>query len=184
MHINELPERPDYARIVSRFESKINRDGPNGCWLWTDAPQNTGYGVLNISEKGHSYIFTAHRLSYVMNVGPIPTDYGPWGLFVCHKCDVRLCVNPDHLFLGTDADNMRDKAEKGRNYRAVGIDAANVKLSPDQVLAIRADTRSTRAIAKDFGIDYGHVANIKRLKSWRELPGPAPFVRKRGTRAA
>jgi hypothetical protein len=95
-----------------RFLSRFVVNETTGCWLWTSTrltdsygrPRN-GYGVMRIGRK----MQRAHRLSYELHVGPIPD-----GLFVCHACDVPACVNPGHLWLGTQADNMRDKKRKGR----------------------------------------------------------------------
>jgi hypothetical protein len=79
----------------------------SGCWLWTGVTVSTGYGRLSRGRRG-SYVF-AHRASYQMHKGEIPA-----GMFVCHKCDTPTCINPDHLFLGTCAENTLDMWRKGR----------------------------------------------------------------------
>lgn len=90
----------------------------DSCWLWRGTVHHTGYGVLTIMDEsrpsGRRQV-RAHRLSYELAVGPIPD-----GQSVCHRCDVRICVNPDHLFLGTAADNWRDAMAKGRTVHTPG----------------------------------------------------------------
>jgi hypothetical protein len=88
----------------SHFESKFKRD-PSGCWLWTAGMGRGGYGAYAIFQRQ----LGAHRASWQIYRGEIPD-----GLWVLHKCDVRNCVNPDHLFLGTPTDNNRDTVQKGR----------------------------------------------------------------------
>lgn len=186
MHINGIPYRADFAIITERFMSKVSvPTDPDGCWVWSDKPKPSGYGVLNIRNAGKPQLFSAHRLSYVIHIGPIPDHHVGAGetLRVCHRCDTRLCVNPKHLFLGTDADNLRDMERKGRSNHPKGEASGMAKLTDTAVLAIRADRRSTREIAKHYGVDHGHVGNIKRLEVWKHLDGPAPFLRKRGARA-
>lgn len=91
------------------FWFKVNKI-PNGCWEWTAATQgNNDYGAFSINQK----VYATHRLSYEMHYGPIPE-----GMLVCHKCDNPICVNPDHLWLGTQQDNMTDKVTKGRSKRS------------------------------------------------------------------
>lgn len=123
-----------------------------GCWIWCDATtdkhgKNGGYGVLRINKVLHR----AHRLSWETWRGPIHD-----GLFVCHRCDVRECINPDHLFLGTDLENIADMHAKkrhrpGRTYRV-----------PMEVAAkIRAETGSLRSIGRKYGVAHGTVKAIK-----------------------
>lgn len=81
----------------------------SGCWLWTGVLNRSGYGQTRPPGTGGNKRVLAHRVSYEAFVGPIPP-----GLFVCHSCDVRCCVNPDHLFVGVNLDNCRDMASKGR----------------------------------------------------------------------
>lgn len=83
---------------------------PNtGCWLWLGSVRTDGYGTVYVRRNGRPVNYAAHRASYTLWRGPIPD-----GLFVCHKCDTKLCVNPDHFFLGTAADNAADMVAKGR----------------------------------------------------------------------
>lgn len=91
---------------LDRFWAKVDKSGE--CWIWNGARAGNGYGQVNFGNKRQK----AHRWIYEQEVGPIPV-----GMDCCHKCDVRLCVRPEHLFVGTRSDNMRDCADKGRNSR-------------------------------------------------------------------
>lgn len=137
---------------------------PNsGCWLYDFRPHyRTGYVQL----KFHQRMIDAHRLAWELAVGPIPA-----GLSVLHRCDVRICVRPSHLFLGTQADNMRDMAAKGRG--CPGEKNGFSRVTESQVLAIRTlwagGRLSQRAIGERFGISQNNVSHICRRQTWTHI---------------
>lgn len=143
--------------VMSRFESKI-RVTP-GCWIWQGVVSK-GYGQFDVGATRHG----AHRYSYEQYVGPIEG-----GLFVCHKCDNRLCVNPDHLFLGTHKENMADMVSKGRSSRVCGSAQNMAKLTEDDVRKIRSMSGTFKSIASAFGINESTVSVIRSRKSWAHL---------------
>ncbi len=98
--------------LAERFWEKVDRSNPDGCWAWKAARKRNGYGEIG-SDGGRGQPLAAHRISYQLNVGPIPDTF-----CVCHRCDNPSCVNPAHLFLGTRQDNMRDALRKARLPRA------------------------------------------------------------------
>ena len=147
--------------ILQRFEEKFTPEALTGCWLWTAACQPSGYGHMVLNGK----VTTAHRISYELYVSEIPD-----GMFVLHRCDVKLCVNPKHLFLGTQKENMLDMSAKGRaDYKHRGPLGVNAKLSESQARAIIADNRSHTKIAKDYGIAKSTVGAIKSGITWAKF---------------
>lgn len=94
------------------FDKRHRKDPETGCWLWTGSRVNDNYGCANIDYKQ----LLAHRLSYELHHGPIPD-----GQKVCHSCDTPLCVNPSHLFLGTQKENLEDMTQKGRRKAVPGF---------------------------------------------------------------
>lgn len=142
--------------VKERFEEKF-RITP-GCWVWTAALGKKGYGHF----WNGSHPVPAHRMSYELYEGEIPN-----GLHVLHRCDNVLCVNPSHLFLGTNLENVIDKIEKDRHPR--GSKASTAKLTEEQVMAIRADMRSQRKIAADYGVSHTIIGYIKSNATWRHV---------------
>ena len=149
--------------LIERLLANVEKhDG--GCWLWTRSTAK-GYGTIRIGGNERKMV-RVHRVSYEHFVGPIPN-----GLFVCHKCDVRHCVNPDHLFVGTNSDNVQDCVKKGRlitpNLR--GEAHGSAKLTEDDIRAIRIlaqSDKTQKSIAIHFGVSRGLIWHILNGKRW------------------
>lgn len=142
--------------IAIRLDRKTHKT--DGCWIWTDKPNPRGYGILTVNGK----IMMAHRLSWMVNFGEIPE-----GFFVCHHCDNRLCVRPDHLFIGTPAMNTRDMMRKGRGV------SHHKKLTEEQVIEIRKRYEqggcTYRSLAADFAVSHGLIYQIVHRIQHRDV---------------
>lgn len=135
----------------------------SGCWLWVGSVGQSGYGRFNTGVKGK--MVPAHRLSYEMRNGPIPP-----GMFICHKCDTRLCINPDHLFVGTPAENMADMRRKGRSL--TGEKNVNAFLSDPVIRGIHKmyeEGLFVAEIANEVGVTIPTVNNVLSRKVWKHL---------------
>jgi hypothetical protein len=134
----------------------------NGCVEWTGAKAH-GYGKITVKNKSYS----THRLAYLMAKGSIPK-----GLFVCHSCDNRACVNPEHLWLGTHTDNMRDAISKGRKLYK-GEDNPDSRLTEEQVLEIRKSYEfrevTQKELAKRFNVSRSTIQYILYRKGWKHI---------------
>lgn len=146
-----------YLTVEDRFWSKVEKT--ETCWLWHGTKGHFGHGRFTIGMLPYHQ---AHRLAWEWANGPIPD-----GLFICHHCDVACCVRPSHLFIGSQADNMRDMIEKGRQARGERVHRA--RLTADQVRAIRASTDSERTLARAFGVTSTNIHHIRNRKNWRWL---------------
>lgn len=142
---------------------------PNtGCWLWAGRLNHDGYGALH-GEDNEFGVFTAHRYSYLFFKGQLS------GLNVLHKCDVRCCVNPDHLFLGTQTENIKDMDNKKRRVNVNGEKSGMVKLTSIQALEIKklysTGKYYQKQIAEKFNVDRSAVASIVAGRTWRHVSG-------------
>ncbi len=159
------------SSVEEKFWARVNKDGPTvrdglgPCWEWTASTGGGGYGHMWHPELGK--LIDSHRLSWLLTHG----DAG--GLCVLHKCDNRLCVNPDHLFLGTKGDNFRDAIAKGRFRQPRGEAAGMAKLSNMDIRHIRmlsATGIARRRIGKIYGVSISAIQGVVKGRSWTHLP--------------
>lgn len=149
--------------IHERMALRTDKKQPHECWLWNGPLQNDGYAHIKFS----GITMKAHRVAWLLANGEIID-----GRFVCHHCDHRSCVNPNHLFLGTHADNMRDAVQKGRF--PCGEQPHSAKLTDAIVLQIRAVPLSVgpRALGRMFGISHVHAMRIRRGEHRKNAVAP------------
>lgn len=164
-----------FCSVDHAFESKIHKPSSGSsmtCWTWRGLLASNGYGIFPTKQRSPdgqsiSRNVIAHRKSFEIHCGPIPD-----GMSVLHRCDTPACVRPDHLFLGTQTDNMRDCAVKGRvrhqDHKGEGNNRA--RLTEQQVREVRSDGRQPDQVAAKYGITIGHVHQIRRRRSWAHIP--------------
>lgn len=144
-----------------RFYKKFNINKKNGCWIWNASSNSAGYGLMRIN---YEYIL-AHRLSWMIYKGEIPA-----GLCVLHNCDIPACVNPDHLFIGSQKENIKDMISKNRNSCGIGEKNGHSILSEKIVLEIRnkyiPKKYSMRMLAKEYGVTPQNIFSIVKNKTW------------------
>lgn len=151
------PGRGNYVHrrtpAPERFAPKVRRGAPDECWVWLGSMRN-GYGNF---LDGDGVVVYAHRFAWEQRHGPIPD-----GLHVLHRCDNPQCVNVAHLYLGTNADNIRDKLIRGRQSRS------GRKLTAEDVERIRSDTaRSMASFARELGVTITVISRVRRGVSYR-----------------
>ena len=159
--------------LIERFEAKFKKT--SGCWIWAANKNNKGYGLIRPGGLAPKQL--AHRVSYSLYIGEIPDNTE-----VMHVCDTPLCVNPEHLKLGTHAENMSDMWSKNRARpgRVVGSQQGGSKLTEDDVREIRrARMRGTscKALAKEFNISFSTVSDVC-TRSWLHVADPPALIPK------
>ncbi len=151
--------------IETRFwRYVVKNDDINDCWEWIGTKNPAGYGM--IKQYGKINIM-AHRLSYILFKGEFKKE-----LHACHTCDNPSCVNPNHLFIGTDKDNIQDMVNKGRGKSNRGINNPAAKLKDSDIPIIRERLKSGELqwkIAKDYSITQSTVSSIKYNRSWKDI---------------
>ena len=153
--------RPRWMTVEDRFWEKVDKRGPNDCWLWVGS-KRSGYGYFRVGKNRVG----CHRWIWEYYNGPIAI-----GMDICHKCNVRNCVNPNHLFVGTRKENMEDMVRKNRDSH--GEDRYNCKLSQIEVDWARFVLKNhpeipQRRIAEILDISYQHMSDIIIGKRWRK----------------
>jgi hypothetical protein len=151
------------SKMISknRIENKVELVTESGCWIWMGSTTSRGYGQLIDDNKK----YYAHRASYEAFVGEIPS-----GMYVCHRCDNRFCVNPSHLFVGTQKDNLQDMKIKGRSTR--GEKNKQAKLTKHAVEAIKWGLKNgikEKDLAENWGVCRQTINNIKNKKRWSHV---------------
>jgi hypothetical protein len=149
--------------IQERFDEKYIGEPMSGCWLWMGATFNVTknqllYGSMRFRGKAHG----AHRVSWNLHKGEIPP-----GIDVLHRCDLPLCVNPDHLFLGTHSENMQDAVRKGRKNMPRGESHFRSKLTDEIVRQIRSSKNNTAWWVSHLGVSEDTIRRARNRETWK-----------------
>jgi hypothetical protein len=149
---------------IERFWRGVDKNGPNGCWIWKGARISTGYGAIR-SKKD---TWMTHRVAWTITNGPIPK-----GKVACHKCDNPICCNPDHLFIGTAMDNVKDMTSKGRRNDLKGEDHSKAILTAQTVRLIRFvygnGGYTQKRLGEIFGVTKPTIQCIVENRTWRHI---------------
>lgn len=153
-----LQAKPRYSSLIERLEGKYMPEPNSGCWLWDATMFDDGYGAIVIDGKR----LKAHRVSFIAYKGDIPE-----GMKLLHKCDVRCCINPNHLRPGTQADNQQDMKQKRRS--TYGERSGNAKLTDAAVRNIRTSNFSNKALAAEYGVSAALIGRVRRYVCWEHV---------------
>lgn len=162
-----LTTTPKEDLFWSYVDKNSQANNPDDCWTWIAGKDRDGYGAFALSQ--HKKV-KAHRYSYLLTYGDLPSN-----MHVCHKCDNPTCVRPDHLFLGTDADNIKDMMDKQRNVVLRGSKSGRAKLTEDQVEEVKKfiGILSPKELAEKFSEKYnvakGTIDNITYNRTWKHI---------------
>jgi DNA-binding Xre family transcriptional regulator len=160
-------KRMSDAERVEHFWSQVRKTDGDGCWEWQGWRHKFGYGSVQLTFRGPS--IAAHRAAWMLTNGPIPT-----GMQACHKCDNPPCVRPDHIFLGTCFDNMRDKVAKGRQHRGTGTFGS---VLDDEKAAVILRTFAegkvhATALCEQHGITMATMNALLYGRTWLHVDAP------------
>ena len=153
-----------YMKTILEKNTKINE---KGCWIWQKNKSASGYGKTQYYENKIKYYLRSHRAAWMVYNGDIPSN-----LIVCHKCDVSLCCNPDHLFLGTFKENTQDMIRKKRDIRIKGEQNYNSILNEEIVLKMREMKKQglkVKVIAEHFNIKYFTCLDAISGRNWSHV---------------
>lgn len=158
------------APLEARLWRQIDRRGKDDCWPWVAKSKIDGYGVIGKGGRSAGKIL-AHRAVWESVNGPIPKGDGYHGTVVLHSCDNRLCCNPAHLRLGTQADNVRDMDAKGRRVAVLrhGTEHHMTKITEDDVRAIRASSEPRKVLAERYGMTEAGIKTIRARRTWKHV---------------
>lgn len=173
-----VPDMKERHRVILRKDGKMgnclrartdeeakaffwaNVDKTDKCWLWRGSVTTDGYGRYMYQKKGYS----THRLSWWLHHGELPPS-----MDVLHTCDNRLCINPAHLYLGTDVENARDCIARGRANKPKGEQHPRAKLNTAKVIAIRASNLPDKPLAKSYGVAPSLIYAVRARRIWRHV---------------
>jgi hypothetical protein len=164
---------------LSRMSERIDKTTPNGCWVWGGDKNRAGYGTITIfAKRAHSKrlgrVFT-HRVMWTETHGEIPS-----GMCVLHRCDNPPCCNPNHLFLGTYADNSNDKVRKNRQARGTQLPQSRLtEATVKEILVAYAAGIPAATLARRFNVHHETVGYVLRGKTWAHVIGPRPTQQER-----
>lgn len=163
----ECRKKSRFTALEERFRQNLGPVTETGCLPWIGHSNRHGYGVISRGGRQGALVL-AHRLAYEWANGPIPD-----GLFALHRCDTPCCVNPDHIFLGTQTDNMADMDKKGRRKIAVGERRGFAKLTEAAVREIRRrreqDGTLLKVLAADYGVSITSIQQIFTGRCWKHV---------------
>jgi hypothetical protein len=153
---NRKPRK--YPSPAERLENGSMPVPFSGCHIWLGHTNKKGYGRLSLNRR----LVLTHRLAWETYRGPIPS-----GLMVLHECDIPCCINPNHLFLGTNDDNVADRVKKGRGQNLTGESNPNAKLSSADVAVILASSLNGAQLAHQYGVSRTCINLMRQGKTWQ-----------------